>query len=106
MWAGYAFSKDYRERRGHAYMLEDQTYTERQQVSQPGTCLHCHASVYTPYKKLGDGDLMKGFEKMNQMTFKQARELVTHPIACIDCHDPKTMELRITRPGFMKASKL
>lgn len=30
MWAGYAFSKDYRERRGHAYMLEDQTFTERQ----------------------------------------------------------------------------
>src|SRR5262249_10663024 len=25
VWAGYAFSKDYRERRGHAYMLDDQT---------------------------------------------------------------------------------
>ncbi len=30
MWAGYAFSADYRERRGHAYMLDDQTFTERQ----------------------------------------------------------------------------
>lgn len=40
-WAGYAFSVDYRERRGHAYMLDDQTYTERQHVvKQPGTCLH------------------------------------------------------------------
>ena len=29
MWAGYAFAKDFREERGHAYMLEDQTYTER-----------------------------------------------------------------------------
>ena len=29
MWAGYAFSKDFREERGHAYMLEDQTFTER-----------------------------------------------------------------------------
>ena len=27
MWAGYAFAKDFREERGHAYMLEDQTYT-------------------------------------------------------------------------------
>ncbi len=105
MWAGYAFSKDYRERRGHAYMLEDQTYTERQQVAQPGTCLHCHASLYVPYKKLGDGDLIKGFEKMNQMSFKEARKLVTHPIACIDCHDPKTMDLRITRPGFLEGIK-
>src|SRR5690348_15455751 len=32
MWAGYAFAKDFREERGHAYMLDDQTFTERQQV--------------------------------------------------------------------------
>ena len=103
MWAGYAFSRDYRERRGHAYMLEDQTYTERQQAAaQPGTCLHCHASIYAAYKKLGEGDLIKGFETMNQMPFKEARELVTHPIACIDCHAPDTMQLRITRPGFLE----
>ncbi len=31
MWAGYAFAVDFREERGHAYMLEDQTFTERQQ---------------------------------------------------------------------------
>ena len=62
IWAGYAFSADYRERRGHAYMLDDQTFTERQQVTkQPGTCLNCHASMYTTYKKLGNGDLTKGF---------------------------------------------
>ena len=49
MWAGYAFAKDFREERGHAYMLDDQTYTERQQVvKQPGTCIQCHASVYVP----------------------------------------------------------
>lgn len=103
MWAGYAFAKDFREERGHAYMLDDQTYTERQvAAAQPGTCLHCHASVYVPYKKQGDGDLIKGFEKMNQMSFKEARELVTHPVACIDCHEPNTMALRVTRPGFIE----
>ena len=26
MWAGYAFAKDFREERGHAFMLSDQTY--------------------------------------------------------------------------------
>jgi nitrite reductase (cytochrome c-552) len=26
---------------------------------------------------------------------------VEHPVACIDCHDPETMDLRITRPGFL-----
>ena len=50
-WAGYAFSRDFREERGHAYMLVDQEMTGRQQAApQPGTCLHCHASVYVPYK--------------------------------------------------------
>jgi nitrite reductase (cytochrome c-552) len=103
MWAGYAFAKDFREERGHAFMLDDQTYTERQQVvKQPGTCMQCHASVYVPYKKLGDGDLIKGFEKMNQMPYVEARKLVSHPVACIDCHDATTMQLRVTRPGFME----
>jgi nitrite reductase (cytochrome c-552) len=103
MWAGYAFARDFREERGHAYMLEDQTYTERQVAAkQPGTCLHCHASVYAPYKKAGNGDLIKGFELFNQMTFADARKLVTHPVACIDCHDPTTMQLRVTRPGFLE----
>jgi nitrite reductase (cytochrome c-552) len=102
IWAGYAFAKDFREERGHGYMLDDQTYTERQSVGQPGTCLHCHASVYVPYKKLGGGDVIAGFERMNQMPFAEARRLVDHPVACIDCHEPSTMQLRVTRPGFLE----
>jgi nitrite reductase (cytochrome c-552) len=103
MWAGYAFAKDFREERGHAYMLDDQIFTERQQVAQqPGTCIQCHASVYVPYKKAGNGDLIEGFEKLNQMPYFEARKLVSHPVACIDCHDPSTMQLRVTRPGFIE----
>jgi nitrite reductase (cytochrome c-552) len=103
MWAGYAFSVDYREKRGHAYMLEDQMFTRRQAFApQPGTCLHCHASVYVAMRKLGGGDLTKGFEAINKMPYAEARKLVTHPVACIDCHDPQTMQLRITRPAFME----
>ncbi|MGH8068799.1 MAG: ammonia-forming cytochrome c nitrite reductase subunit c552 [Candidatus Entotheonellia bacterium] len=103
MWAGYAFAKDFREERGHAYMLDDQIFTERQQViQQPGACIQCHASVYVPYKKAGNGDLIKGFEKLNQMPYFEARKLVAHPVACIDCHDSSTMQLRVTRPGFIE----
>ena len=106
MWAGYAFSKDFREDRGHAYMLEDQSLTERQQVvKQPGACMQCHASVYVPMKKLGNGDLMAGFEKMNAMPYFEAKKLVSHPVACIDCHNPDTMHLRITRPAFLEGIK-
>ncbi len=102
MWAGYAFSRDFREDRGHAFMLDDQTFTERQQVPQVGTCLHCHASTYLPYKRAGDGDLISGFEKLNPLPYAEAREHVTRAIACIDCHEPITMTLRVTRPGFLE----
>ena len=107
MWAGYAFATDFREERGHAFMLEDQTFTGRQQAAkQPGTCMHCHASVYVPYRKLGGGDLIAGFEKMNQMTYADARKLVSHPVTCLDCHDSQTMQLRVTRPGFIEGIRL
>src|SRR5262245_27656064 len=67
----------------------------RQQVTkQPGTCLNCHASVYVAYKQLGGGDILKGFEALNKMPYFDARKLVTHPVACLDCHDPQTMQLR------------
>ena len=103
MWAGYAFAKDFREERGHAYMLDDQTFTERQEFTQqPGTCMNCHASVYVTFRKLGGGDLFRGFEAMNRMKYQEARTLVKHPVVCIDCHDPTTMALRVTRPAFME----
>jgi nitrite reductase (cytochrome c-552) len=41
MFAGYAFAIDYRDRRGHAYMLQDQEQTKRvTERPQPGSCLH------------------------------------------------------------------
>ena len=103
---GYAFSIEYREERGHAYMLTDQDSTRRvTEKPQPGACLHCHASIIPAYRKLGGGDVMKGFELMCAMPWKEARKLVEHPVACIDCHDPKTMALRVTRPGFLNGIK-
>jgi nitrite reductase (cytochrome c-552) len=107
MWAGYPFAEDFREERGHAYMLEDQIFTRRQLVAQqPGACLHCHASVYVPYKIAGDGDLFAGFERLNRMPYQEAVKLVEHPVSCIDCHDPETMQLRITRPAFIEGIRV
>lgn len=107
MWAGYAFSADFREERGHAYMLDDQIYTGRQTFAkQPGACINCHASTYLLYKKLGDSDIMKGFEKINPMPYNEVKKLVSHPVSCIDCHDPATMNLRITRPAFIEGIKI
>jgi nitrite reductase (cytochrome c-552) len=106
IFAGYPFSVDYRERRGHAFMLEDQDNTERvKQFKQPGACLHCHASIIPAYRKEGGGDVMKGFELVCAVPLKEARKLVSHPVSCIDCHDSQTMQLRVTRPGFLNGIK-
>jgi len=106
IFAGYAFALDYREERGHAYSLKDQDETERtRQRPQPGSCLHCHASALPAWRRLGGGDIQRGFEAMCAMPIQQARKLVTHPVTCLDCHDPKTMALRATRPGFLNGIK-
>ncbi len=106
MFKGYAFSIDYRDRRGHAYMLQDQAETERQTKPQSGSCLHCHASLMPLYRELGDGDAMKGFEGTNKYSYQELYQLLeesgnAHPVSCVDCHSPKTMEIRVTRPGFI-----
>ena len=106
MWQGYAFAADFREERGHAYMLEDQKLTKRQQVvQQPGACLNCHASTYVAFRKAGGGDLTKGFEKVNALPYGEAVKLVEHPVTCIDCHDGNTMALRISRPAFIEGMR-
>jgi nitrite reductase (cytochrome c-552) len=107
MFLGYAFAIDYRDRRGHAYMLADQENTLRQSVAQTGSCLHCHASVMPLYRKLGAGDAAAGFEKTFKLSYQEAsaqlRETgAAHPVSCVDCHDPKTMRVRVTRPGFVQ----
>ena len=107
MWRGYAFAVDYTEPRGHEWALDDQRYTGRTapRFKQPGTCLNCHASMPEIYDELGNGDRKAGFDAMNAMTYGEAVEHASSSIACIDCHDPKTMELTITRPAFMEGIK-
>lgn len=120
IFAGYGFSIDYREERGHAYMLSDQRETQRvTQIPQPGACLHCHASVINAYRTVGleEGasgtlkdafnsptareQLYKGFEKVCAMSYEDATAKVEHPVTCLDCHDPETNQLRATRPAFL-----
>ena len=120
IFAGYGFSIDYREERGHAYMLSDQRETERvTTLNQPGACLHCHAANIPAYRQAGiehgaagsltdafnsvtaRAQLQKGFEVVCAMDYNEATTLVAHPVSCMDCHDPGTMALRVTRPGFL-----
>jgi nitrite reductase (cytochrome c-552) len=124
LFAGYAFAIDYRDRRGHAHMLADQEQTKRVTTRpQPGACLHCHASIIPTYRRLGAGDVFKGFAALATMPYAAAHAEVVktgssnpvaggtepkfehvegaHPVSCVDCHDPKLMQIRVTRPGFL-----
>ena len=120
VFAGYLFAVDYRDRRGHSFALFDQENTKRNvpaEAKQSGNCMHCHASIMPLYRKLGkeaapqatDAEqLQKGLEAVGNMSYwdahKQLEQLTggkAHPVSCVDCHDPKSMDLRITRPGFI-----
>jgi nitrite reductase (cytochrome c-552) len=57
--------------------------------------------MVTVYNQLGNGDMFKGFEAVNHMKYAKARQYAKHPVACIDCHDPQSMQLRVTRPAFI-----
>jgi nitrite reductase (cytochrome c-552) len=107
IFRGYAFAIDYRDRRGHAYMLSDQEETERHEVPQTGSCIHCHASVMPLYRELGDGEAVAGFEKTYAMSYQETNERLHemgngHPVSCVDCHVPHSMAIRVTRPGFVQ----
>ena len=106
IFAGYAFSIDYREKRGHAYMLIDQENTERvKQRKQPArVCIATAPSCRCIVKRgaaIRGNRSRKDLRRFARMDWNDAHKLVTHPVTCVDCHDPKTAQLRVTRPAFI-----
>jgi nitrite reductase (cytochrome c-552) len=98
LWAGYAFSVDHNEDRGHFYAQIDQRNTQRVQVvSQPGACINCHAAeVPQLIAELG-------WETFNGTPYDELKDRLHLGTSCADCHDTQTMELVITRPAFRNA---
>ena len=100
LFAGYGFSKEYRQGRGHTYAIEDVTGTARlKKPFNAGTCWTCKS---TDVPRLMSRMGVKEFYAANFYDLKQE---VTHPIGCQDCHDPQTLRLRITRPALKEAFK-
>ena len=97
LFAGYAFSKEYNQARGHYYSISDVTSTRRVDQKTMATCMTCKS---TDVPKLMAEFGVDGFYKHH---FAELKDRVTHPIGCQDCHDPATMNLRITRPALREA---
>lgn len=98
LWAGYAFSKDHNEERGHYYMMLDQKNTQRVVIKdQPGACINCHSADVIPLIA------EMGWEQFNHTPYNELKDKLVHSTSCADCHDSKTMALIITRPAFKNA---
>jgi nitrite reductase (cytochrome c-552) len=98
LWAGYAFSKDHNEERGHYYAQIDQQETQRVQiVNQPGACINCHAAEAPQLIAA------MGWETFNRTPYNDLVDQLHFGSSCADCHDPQTMNLRLTRPGLINA---
>jgi nitrite reductase (cytochrome c-552) len=98
LYAGYAFSVDYNEERGHYYALIDQKKTLRQVVvNQPGACANCHAAEAPGLIR------QMGWEQFNHTPYKELSPTLMTGSTCADCHDSQTMQLTITRPALINA---
>ncbi|MHC1706596.1 MAG: ammonia-forming cytochrome c nitrite reductase [Bacteroidales bacterium] len=106
LWAGYAFSKDYKQGRGHYYAVEDIRNTlrtgapsEGNPSPQPNTCWSCKSpDVVRLLQTSSAQDFYKG-------PWDTRGHEIVNPIGCADCHDLQTMNLTITRPALVEAFK-
>ena len=97
LFNGWGFGVEYNEPRGHAYMIRDQLEIDSARLKAGGVCLSCK-SPYAPglQKDMGIDYYKKPFMEAISRVPEKMRTL---GVACIDCHDPKDMSLRISR-GF------
>ncbi len=104
LWAGYSFSKDYKQGRGHYYAVTDVRNILRtggpknsNDGPQPATCWTCKSpDVPRIMNEVG----VAGFYTA---TWASLGPEIVNPIGCADCHDEKTMNLRISRPALSEA---
>lgn len=103
LWAGYLFSRDYNQGRGHYYAVEDVYNSLRTGAPsasvpspQPNTCWTCKSpDVPRLMNQTSVADFYRG-------TWDTKGTEVLNPIGCADCHDSKTMNLRISRPALIE----
>lgn len=132
LWAGYPFSIDANEERGHFWIQVDQMDTARNNKDflnahgfkafggQPAACMNCH-SGWTPWlvNNTAKGDfvafnstkywtMIKTIPAVNGIKENSKEHSGVHGgkrmgVTCADCHNPSDMSLRITRQGLINS---
>lgn len=104
LWAGYGFSKDYNQGRGHYYAIDDVYNTLRTGAPfdptdgpMPATCWTCKSpDVPRLMNEIGVKEFYSG-------KWASKGEEIHNAIGCADCHNPETMSLQISRPALIEA---
>ncbi|EDO9167532.1 ammonia-forming cytochrome c nitrite reductase subunit c552, partial [Campylobacter coli] len=132
LWAGYPFSLDFNEERGHFWVQVDQMKTARNNKDflnahglkafkgQPAACMNCH-SGWTPWliNNIAKGDfvafnstnywtMIKNVPAVDGIVENSPEHAGPHGgkrmgVTCADCHNPNDMSLRLTRPAAINA---
>jgi nitrite reductase (cytochrome c-552) len=101
LWAGYGFSREYNQGQGHARSIRNIRASLRTggvRISpQPATCWTCK-STDVPRVMARDGVV-----SFYRGGWREKGDEFVNAIGCQDCHDPGTMNLRITRPALIEA---
>jgi nitrite reductase (cytochrome c-552) len=99
LFAGFSFSMDYNQPRGHQDTLIDVQATKRVTATTHATCYSCKSSDNpTLWAQMG----MTAYDSK---LFSAMTPNITQPIGCANCHEAGTMRLVITNPAVDAALK-
>jgi nitrite reductase (cytochrome c-552) len=97
LFAGYGFSIDYNEERGHMNSLTDVRETARINASTPGTCYSCKAATNPRLWA------QMGMEAYDRTPFSELGQQINEPIGCANCHEANSMRLIVSNPALEAA---
>jgi nitrite reductase (cytochrome c-552) len=95
LYNGWGFGLEYNEPRGHYYMVQDQLEVDPGRVKAGGSCLTCK-TPYAPMlrKEMGQAYFSTPYK---EVLARLPKDKQTLGVACVDCHDNRTMKLKISR---------
>ena len=104
LWAGYGFSKDYNQGRGHYYAIDDLQNSLRTGAPQgkddgpmPATCWTCKSPDVPRLMN------ENGIDEFYSGKWASKGSEVVNNIGCADCHNSDDMSLQISRPALIEA---
>ncbi|ADH98815.1 ammonia-forming cytochrome c nitrite reductase subunit c552 [Salisediminibacterium selenitireducens] len=113
LFHNYGFMLEYNKPRGHGYAVEDVINIARINDNSIGSCMTCKSTaVPALIDEMGDDYWSANFrDEIVPRTLELGAggesehlgEFGHMSVGCSDCHDPATMELRISRPSFTNA---